>query len=332
MPHRIMDWSDIKDDFIGSTIILGNGASIAVNNNFNYSSLRDHVITNDMIDDNINKIFIFFDTSDFELILRLVWQANNINKALNINDKITSQVYINIRDSLIRAVRNIHPTYESVEDQLPNIYNFLKQFNTIISLNYDLILYWTMMYGKSIKDYHAFKDCFISSIFDDNWQQFREPINSQRYCSLVFYPHGNLLLARNKIETETKISSLDNYNLLDTILQKWESCDYIPLFVSEGTKDQKNKSIQSSYYLNTVYREVLSSINGNLVIYGWGIGEQDMHIIDRVKKSRLRKIAVSVYGNNQAYCNRVEQIFNDNSNDDLEVIFFDSQSNNCWNR
>jgi len=32
----------------------------------------------------------------------------------------------------------------------------LKRFRTVISLNYDLVLYWAMTYGLDIDDQHAF--------------------------------------------------------------------------------------------------------------------------------------------------------------------------------
>ncbi|WP_161935562.1 replication protein RepA [Burkholderia pseudomallei] len=41
----------------------------------------------------------------------------------------------------------------------------------------------------------------------------------------------------------------------------------------KATAEQKVASIRSSYYLSTVYREVLPSERESLVIYGWGFGE-----------------------------------------------------------
>jgi hypothetical protein len=47
----------------------------------------------------VQSIFDFFHTDDFELILRIVWQANNVNKALEIEDDKTESSYIHVRDS-----------------------------------------------------------------------------------------------------------------------------------------------------------------------------------------------------------------------------------------
>lgn len=113
-------------------------------------------------------------------------------------------------------------------------------------------------------------------------------------------------------------------------MDKWISGDYVPLFVSEGTSEQKVKSIQNSFYLNTVFREVLPVPMDSLVIYGWGLGEQDEHILSQIEKSGIEKVAVSVYKNNQAYCNDVENVFLRKFSRKIQLEFFDSESSGCW--
>lgn len=330
MSYEIHEWNEISDQYDGA-IILGNGASISVDSKFSYDSLKQHAVENGLFTDDVQNIFNFFHTDDFELILRIVWQATNVNRSLGIEDEKTEQAYVHVRDCLIAAVRDIHSEHDDVVDQIPTIYEFLKGFSTVISLNYDLIVYWAMMYGVSVNDKHAFKDCFLHSSFDDDWQRFREPISWQKTCSLVFYPHGSLIFARDKIENERKISS-STVSLLEGILSKWKQGSYVPLFVSEGTSEQKIKSIQGSYYLNTVYREVLSSLPSDLVIYGWGIGEHDMHIVKRLAKSGIKRVAVSVLDGDQAYCNRVFHTLREEFGGKCEIQFFNSQSEGCWNR
>lgn len=329
LSRTIYKWKDIREKFSGN-IILGNGASIALDARFAYASLKQHAVDNGLFTDDVRKIFEFFITDDFELILRIVWQATNVNKSLEIDDEKTENAYVHVRDCLISAVRNIHPEHEEIYGQIPAIYEFLKGFETVISLNYDLIVYWVMMYGRDVDDKHAFKDCFLHSKFDDDWQRFREPTGDQEKCSLVFYPHGNLVLARDKIENERKISS-NHLGLLEGILSKWQKGSYVPLFVSEGTSAQKIKSIQGSHYLNTVYREVIPSLSPDLVIYGWGFGDHDLHVIKKIAKSRIQRIAVSVLDYDEAYCNRVYQILRAELDKKCEVIFFDSASLGCWN-
>lgn len=329
--YPIYKWADISANYSGSTIILGNGASISVDRRFSYSSLINHAMNNNLITDDIVQLFRFFNTDDFELVLRLVWQASNVNRSLGILDidNLAYNAYIQVRDCLIQSVRGIHPEYNDVCLQLPKIYNFLKQFKTVLSLNYDLILYWTMMY--CCDNNHSFKDCFIRGFFDDNWQKFRQPYNTPQ-STLVFYPHGSLILGRDVVNTEYKINNISaDYTLLDSILQNWTRNNAVPLFVSEGTSQQKIKTIQSSYYLSTVYWEVLPSLSSNFVVYGWGFGDHDVHILKALKANHIPKIAVSVYGNNQAYCQQVSYTISNILGYHVQIEFFDSESPECWN-
>jgi len=328
---EIKKWNDIKGEYKDG-LLLGNGASIAIDDSFSYKSLKKHAIDEGYFTEQVQALFDAFHTEDFELILRIVWHAYHVNGALGISDNQTKNAYEAVRDTLITSVRSVHCLRSAASQYFENVYSFSKNFNTICSLNYDLTFYWVIMHGNDIKDGHIFKDCFNGKIFDDEWRKYRDRIYSQKKCTLLFYPHGNLVFARDKIENELKIRA-DNEELLDSILSKWEQGSYIPLFVSEGTSEQKIKSIQSSYYLNTVYREVLTDMNESLVIYGCGLGEHDLHIINRVCLGGTRKFAVSVFpdGNEEAFCNRVSQIIEDAcSNEKIEIEFFSASSDGCW--
>lgn len=332
MPYPIETWQNISGNFSDS-ILLGNGASISIDRGFTYNSLKEHAIQNGLLTDNVQRLFEYFRTDDFELILRLVWQANKVNTALDIRDQQTRLAYEHVRNCLIRAVQSIHPEYYEVEQQFPAIAAFLSRFNTILSLNYDLTLYWVLMYANRINNGHSFKDCIIRGEFQSDWWRFRDSISQwDRHCSLVFYPHGSLVLARNVVEQETKLEALAGDDLLRSILNQWQSSNYVPLFVSEGTSPQKISAIQNSHYLNTIYREVFPRIGNNLTIFGWGFGEHDIHILRRIRESSVRRIAVSVYNNDQAYCNRVNQMIYDHVGHRVEVIFFDCESHGCWNQ
>lgn len=187
-----------------------------------------------------------------------------------------------------------------------------------------------MTYGLEIDDKHAFKDCFLGGgAFDDDWQRFRLPIRGGRSVSLVFYAHGSLVLCRDLIEQERKIQNHQD-GLLETVLQRWQNGEFVPLFVSEGTWPQKVSSIQSSYYLSTVYREVLKSQRDTLVVYGWSFAEQDIHLLRRMKDTGINRVAVSVFRGDQAYCGHAFQTIHDELGAHVEVEFFDSESPGCW--
>lgn len=329
MPFEIRPWEAIDENY-GCTILLGNGASISISPSFSYASLLQHAAEQHLLPEDAQRLFEFFQTNDFELVLRIVWQASNVNRSLQIPDQRTHAAYVSLRDCLIQTVRDIHPEHDQVSAHLPSIYRFLKRFRTVISLNYDLVVYWAMTHGLDIDDQHAFKDCFVGGgAFDDDWQRFRQPIRGDRSTTLVFYAHGSLVLCRNPVEQELKVHSRDA-GLLEAILQLWKSERVVPLFVSEGTWQQKVASIQNSYCLSTVYREVLKSQRDTLVIYGWGFADQDIHLLQRMRDTGINRVAVSVFRGDQAYCNRVFQMIHDTLGAHVEVEFFDSESPGCW--
>lgn len=332
MQHEIKEWKEIHKDYERGSLLLGNGASIAVNSQFDYKSLLDYLKKENLFDDDIQKLFESFKTEDFEFILRLLWQASNVNKTLLIKDNETNRAYTRVRENLIKAVRDVHPSYSTVLPQLGTIYNFLKQFNTVISLNYDLIVYWAMMLGLERNDGHYLKDCFNSHRFDNSLGDFKGLEDKEELTTFVFYPHGNLVLARNIFGEETKLKRKPNTELLDVILENWECGTVIPLFVSEGTKKQKIKAITRSDYLNTVYKEVLPILESNLVIYGWGFGEQDFHILEKIGTyQHIKKVAVSVYNNNDEYCDEVTRILKEHLDQNIQIDFFHSHSSGAWN-
>jgi hypothetical protein len=333
MPHVIHRWADISEG-LSASILLGNGASIGIDTSFTYQSLREHAIDNGLLTEDVQRLFGYFNTDDFELILRLVWQAYRVNSALEIPDERTRLAYEHVRDCLIQAVRSIHPEYHEVESQFSHITAFLSSFRTVLSLNYDLTLYWVIMYSNRISNGHYFKDCIIHGEFDDDWRRFRDSISAgDRRSTLVFYPHGSLVLARDILENEIKLDARGGNDLLRSILHRWELGEHVPLFVSEGTSRQKIAAINKSHYLNTVYREVLSSgIGSSLTIYGWGFGEHDTHILKRISESAVSKVAISVFNQDQSYCNRVYQIIRDNLGIQIEILFFDCSSPGCWNQ
>ena len=167
--YEIKNWNDISAHYINGSLIIGNGASIALHNKFAFSSLKEVAEQNDLFSNDISKLFTEFDTCDFELILRLVWHAKLVNKNLGIIDHKIDSAYKNIKNSLIEVVKEVHCEHANIVDKLHQLYQFTKQFKTIVSLNYDLILYWILMYGNRERDGHKFKDCFQGGgIFRNN--------------------------------------------------------------------------------------------------------------------------------------------------------------------
>lgn len=331
--YKIWQWDDIKDKF-DDTILLGNGSSIAISENFKYKSLFEYAKSNNLLIGETEQLFKKFETDDFEFILRILSQTNEVNKILNIDDRLTIKRYSELRESFINTIQKIHPKYEEVENKLLNINKFLRKFRNIVSLNYDLILYWSIMSDKKY--------------FDDGFRRKNDKIvfNLEKLLSSqqikVCYPHGNLFLGKEIFNTnEIKIISDEN-NLLNSIEEKWDSTHSIPLFVSEGTSNKKLNYIYNSPYLSKVYHKILPKSKKSLTIYGWSIGKNDTHILEMIldffvnyKFNTLPKIAISILidENNdyKNYYDKIYRIFNTTfKNKEVYIYFFDSKSKNCW--
>ncbi len=226
------NWAEIRKHF-RQNLLLGNGASIAIDSRLSYRSLYEQVCNSGKLNDELLGMFEHFETSNFEFILKLLLEASQVNKALSIEDDKTKEYYYELRDALISTIRDIHPTYASVEHLLTPIANFLMNFKTVLSLNYDLLVYWSMLVGNGNLECQWFKDCFDNRKFKKDFHFLYTPYPPAKGSTLVFYPHGSLFLATDIYSDEVKLSRTTEDYLLETILSEWQEKDYIPLFVSE---------------------------------------------------------------------------------------------------
>lgn len=327
----IYQWSEIKDQFSGGALLLGNGASMAIHPGFGYASLRTAAEYNGHITPEVAAIFQAFATNDFERVLRRLWEATLVNKALRIEPGLVEQAYQQVRQALIATVRDVHISHEDARQHFEPMFQFMKGFDTVFSLNYDLLVYWAMMASRAELGVW-FKDCFQQGgMLREDWETLRTPYRANG-STLVFYPHGSLLTARRDNYTEGKLTLPPDGGgrLLTRILELWEEGAAVPLFVTEGTSDHKKKSIASSNYLSRVFREALPSLGESLVIYGWAIAQQDEHILAQLRRpgTSLRQVAVSVYGGCQASAQQMQDALMTVGVE--EVMFFDAESPGCW--
>ena len=324
-----------------TVLILGNGASISVNDCFYYDSLYARVCKNGMLGPNSMELFKVLETTDFELVLNKLRQASIINKALNVdNNNIALKMYDNIRNALINAVKETHVKFNDVILQINNIKNFMGQFKTVISLNYDLLVYWAIMdsnYGKP----HKLKDCFTKNIgngnmgFEYDIKKLRKPYKGVSDPTLVFYPHGNLMLATNANNEEFKIKLSTQNNLFKEISDKWGK-NYVPLFVSEGNSKQKLTAIKRSSYLDFIYENILVDLGKVAVVYGWKLAKQEKYLINKIfHKNGIEQVFISIYLEDKSSVDDIkaeqDQIISllKRRKIDIEIKFFDVSSKIC---
>lgn len=330
MAHEIQTWSEIQGDF-SDTLLLGNGASIAVHQGFRYDSLYQEAVKRNKLGD-AAAVFKAFgeEVHDFELVLRRLWYAKRVYEALKLpaeSIERTETAYAQVRNALIRIVQETHVSYDDASMHFDPIARFVGRFRTVFSLNYDLVLYWALMYGRS-ENLLSVADCFHydkdsgSLVSDPSFSAYREDADT-----LCFYPHGNLVLARTIDELEVKVRA-GGGKLLETIVKTWERGASAPLFVCDGTSEEKQRSIFGSTYLGQVYSRAFSQIQDNVVIYGWSMGKQDQHILDQVLLQKPRAVAVSIRNKNADTIRRAVELFEDSVD---RLVFFDSDSPGAWN-
>lgn len=325
---EIVQWQTIKDRFRDG-LLLGNGASVNVSSSFDYESLHEKAVELGYVSEAVHNVFDRFGTTDFELVLRRLWQAKLVNEALAIPHGRVESAYEDVRTALIETVRATHVSYADAKPHLELIYPFLQGFKTVVSLNYDLTVYWAAMLGNKVLG-HWFKDAFIDGHFRDDWNKFRQPYGQANGSTLYFYAHGNLVLERVQDGSERKIAGNDSNSLLEVILSRWSNGASVPVFVCEGTSEHKKRAIEGSSYLQRIFREVIPSVKESLVIYGWSLGEQDQHIVKQLIFPSVERIAISVFRNDQNFVRGAENVLKSNGFN-REVVFFDSASPGCWN-
>ena len=331
----IKEWQDLEDKGWNS-LLLGNGASIAVSGKFSYGTLHE-VAEKKGTFCGIEKIFEKLKTKDFERALLACWYAKVVNDSLGRSCEAVDDAYESIRSALIRTVKEVHPAHSDVSADLESISDFMSNFRVVFSLNYGLIVYWAMMYGNKLNK-NSFKDCFVNDRFDSDVDGVRKRYAPERGAkdTLVFYPHGNLVIAESFFKGELKIkvrNKIYRDDLLAAIGAKWKDGGLKPLFVSEGNSSEKLSSIGRSDYLRVVYEKLIpSKVGEGLVVYGWGMHENDYHILEALKLGGVRRMAVSVFWSERyvEYCQHVKGSLK-KAGIDPELYFFWSDSYGCWN-
>jgi hypothetical protein len=336
MTQAVLDWNSISGNYT-DTLILGNGASIACDTSFSYSSLLDVARANKTVDSKLEGVFDLLETEDFELVLRTIWQAHRINVRLgNVRSGVGSQgvlgqAYEAIKQALIQSINDVHPDRTGIEQHLSYIADFMTHFRTVLSLNYDLIIFWAIMERNS-KLPGSLKDCFINGQFEPDYEFMRHNRSTGKSSTLVFYPHGFLTLVSD-LTGEKKMKSAGQ-NLLDRLARYMRIAT--PIFVSEGTSEQKLRAIRRSDYLSAVYDKELRSDHESIAVYGWAVGEQDNHLVNAIASGSLKRVAVSVFmpafktGKQlKTYQDDITDQF-DSMKSKPQIEFFDATSSGAW--
>jgi hypothetical protein len=164
-----------------------------------------------------------------------------------------------------------------------------------------------------------------------------DPASSNREQN-IFYVHGGLHLFDAGAELVKYTWKRTGIRLIDQVRLALEEEKY-PLFVAEGTSQEKLGHIRHHSYLGRIERSFLE-ISGSLFLYGVSCAANDQHVLDWIAKGKLSRVYVGVFGNedseaNTALCERATSLAGARSRftrraSPLAVSFFDAASAKAW--
>ncbi len=341
-------------------LLLGNGFSIAcIPTIFSYNSLYEETNLTDNAE--IKKAFEQLHTTDFELVIEALEKAARVlpayqNGSTEIPLKMHSDAQ-KLKELLIETIASRHPHYpaEIEEEKFKACRKFLSYFvennlpnkGYIFSLNYDLLLYWTLMHdieGENIELLH--NDGFNRDVaMESGVPHVSEYLTWQGKGSgqNIHYLHGALHI----FDTGHQI---EKYTWTDTGIRLIEQCrqalneDKFPLFVSEGDYEKKLEKITHSPYLFSSYESFEAVVNGGryntsgntcMFTYGLSFGDNDRHILNIFANGKLKHLFVGIYGSlsssdNTEIIRKIELLKARRVDYPINISYYDSSSAEVW--
>lgn len=322
-------------------LLLGNGFSIALFPNiFTYGTLFDKARSTHKLSKRVAGVFDLLETTDFEQVMEALQNASVLMTLYAKQDpELAAKLQADaerLRDILAETISENHPErpYNVTPQQYVSCRQFLAHFDGhIYTLNYDLLLYWTLMQDElkpELKSDDGFRDVEEGSAHYVVWDV--QNSSSQR----IHYLHGALHIYDAGAELKKFVWSKTDTALVDQIRRSLAIRHY-PLIVTEGSSEQKMDRIQHSGFLNRAYRS-FSQITKNLFIYGHSLAKNDEHLLALIDRGKIRRIFIGIYGDptnksNLAIieraklitCRRREQY-------PADVVFYDAQSARVWDK
>jgi hypothetical protein len=318
-------------------LLLGNGFSIACRSDiFQYGRLFERADFKDL-EDTARAAFAALETTDFEIVMRALRQAARLadvyaHEQPDLAERLRRDAD-GLREVLASAIASSHP--DRPADIEPEKYSacrtFLGEFKSIYTLNYDLLLYWALMQSE-VEPETGSDDGFRQP--EDGPEDYVTWEVDRTDSQNIHYLHGALHVFDAGAEVQKYTWCNTGLALIDQIRAAL-AADKFPLFVAEGSADEKLARIQHSGFLNRSYRS-FAKIGGPLFIFGHSLAENDEHILHLIDKGKMNPIFVGLYGDpkskaNQAIISRAEQIPDRRSTRRPATIqFFDAQSATVW--
>lgn len=312
---HLPSWADLNQRHPSTALLLGNGASRALWKPFGYFSLFEQAqqVRHKALGVSDQALFKALGSELFEPVLSTLNTTVRANAALAINSTAPLNRYYSIKEALIHAVRAVHlpwPLFPAATRTAIN--QALRQYRTVYTSNYDLILPWAVA-----QDAQGF-----ASLFDE--QGFFDVRRSEVEGIRVLHLHGGMHLLKLP-DGSTRQRGAEQAELLEGFAVNIPG--EVPLFVNESRSDDKLRAIRHSDYLSWSLGQ-LAREQGGLCLFGQHLDASDQHLLEAIRQARPRHLSIAIRPLSEASIINQKQHFIDRFADlnQVSLHFFDSTS------
>ncbi|MDQ3234419.1 MAG: DUF4917 family protein [Pseudobdellovibrionaceae bacterium] len=321
-------------------LLLGNGFSVGLRPDiFSYRSMTEK---SKHLSPELQKAFNALQTVDFEEVIRDMETSAKICGIYAVSNNF-AELAKELRQALIQTIADHHPNLpnEIPDEKFEACVRFLKNFKSVYTLNYDMLLYWVLMRDNLTPGRLPQTADIRDDGFAYNGEDFLNWSGDSKYQ--VHYLHGALHLFE-RVELEKLNYSKTRLPLKEQFTDLIFESNLLPLFVTEGDSEKKLARINRCGYLNRCIRSLRSiggakspNIPGAFFVYGASLAATDNHIVEALADNNCRDFYIGIYGDpgsaaNKALMNNARRIKNlrEQNRRTAKIIFFDSGSAAVW--
>ena len=341
-----------SEQFSKRHLLLGNGFSIACRADiFHYGSLFAQADFSQVPE--VVAAFEALGTQDFEAAIRALENAARILPAYVPHGAAAAAKMLEhaaaLKEILVQTIAGNHPHIppDIADEKFWACRRFLANFlagakaGCVFTLNYDLLLYWTLMHDDMPFDEPidlAINDGFGNDEDEPDAEYVVWHGETNAHSASVHFIHGALHLFDSGKELQKYTWVRKGVPLVDQARAALAR-NAFPLFVAEGTSAQKKTKIRHNAYLYQGFKQfTVNAQQGRhcMFIFGHSLAENDDHILLRMGRGRFPKLYVGIYGDpleptNQTIMARAQALAGlRTARWPLEVAFYDAASAHVW--
>ncbi len=317
--------------------LVGNGMSMAFDSNlFSYDSLLKtaNFAENDPI---IESVFQSLKTTDFESVANALINTQTIAQTFAQNDFAVQlgQAIELLKSSLISSVSDNHPKNKNnvTDDQALKCQQFFKNFTdtkgVVFSLNYDLLIYWSILRKTPINTQLNVSDGF--GFYDNNYVCFQG--DAAPKVPNFLFPHGTLFFFEKAGKVLKPKAAAFGKEIIE-IIKSHLNNGMFPIFVSEGSSAQKFARIRQNHYLNYCFDRI-DTCKDDFYIFGHSLKwESDSHILLKIAQNKnIKRLFASYFGGEaerDVIIGNLHHIKGKSERTDLEICTYPAATVQCW--